>query len=197
MLGKTNKTGFSPQTALSEKLRSYGITDVNKLQGTTKRIFDTVTTNATSTEYQFFNENRSLPETNFQQRFGVGEAMILEELTLEYYQQDPLWNIELQPGFRVGANSQYDGYYTIRIGNTNVVENVPICGSAVQYLNTTQNSNTFFSPYKFVFNSLLVLPPDTDFTVILNINAPLFNEQEESKIRFSLTGTAVELNAKF
>lgn len=195
MLGNPNKTGYSPQTALSQKLKAMGISSVDQLQGTTKRIFDTVVTTATGLEYQFFNQNRALPDTNFQQRFGVGEAMILQELSVQYNGGTGYSN-DKQPGLDVGPTVATDGYYTVRIGNTNVVENVPLAGSSVQYLQSNQPSFNG-NYYKFVFNSLLVLPPDTDFTVILNINAPFFDGLQAHKIRVTLTGTAVELNAKF
>jgi len=177
-----NSTGFTPQKALSEKLKAMGISSVDQLQGTTKAIFDQVST--PSTEQTFFNQNRSLPETNFFGRFGVGEAMILQRISF------------ITSSFQgvFGLSSAEDAYYNIRIGNTNVIENFPIKAGLIS-VGGVKGGNPISAPYgvSLDFSSLLLLPPDTDFEVKLN----LYSLGEDASVLCVVEGTAVELNTKF
>lgn len=178
-----NSTGFTPQKALSEKLKAMGISSVDQLQGTTKAIYDQVS--GISTEQTFFNQNRSLPETNFFGRFGVGEAMILQRITFFTYSVNGLFGISNNP----------DAYYNIRIGNTNVIENFPVRGGLVS-VGGLKGSTPVFAPYglSLDFSSLLLLPPDTDFEVKLSLNNQV---TEDVTTLCIIEGTAVELNSKF
>jgi len=192
-----NGTGFTPQKALSEKLKAMGVSSVDQLQGTTKTIWDiaTLAPNTTATSVEFFNQNRGLNDTNFAQRFGVGEAMILQRINFFIARFAP-------DGSYVNAallTNRDAYYYTVKIGNTTVLENFPIRGGLVAVggikglatFSQAGNANSSFD-----LSSLLLLPPDTDFNVSLN---NVFNNSQLNTERYYcvIEGTAVELNSKF
>lgn len=191
-----NGTGFTPQKALSEKLKAMGISSVDQLQGTTKTIWDiaTIPGGGTQTQVEFFNQNRGLNDTNFAQRFGVGEAMILQRISFfeakftagQVALAGPLQNL-----------NEY--YYTIKIGNTTVLENFPIRGGLVA-VGGIKGDYAFLGQLRantsFDLSSLLLLPPDTDFNVTLN-NVSGDPAPTDIKFYCIIEGTAVELNSKF
>jgi len=190
-----NGTGFTPQRALSEKLKAMGISSVDQLQGTTKTIWDiaTIPVGGTQTQVEFFNQNRGLNDTNFAQRFGVGEAMILQRISF--------FSAFFGENGYVGGGSLDDSdllNYTVKIGNTTVLENFPIRGGLIA-VGGIKGVPTFVdvatANSSFDLSSLLLLPPDTDFNVTLN--GVVGNAQFDIKYYCVIEGTAVELNSKF
>lgn len=193
-----NGTGFTPQKALSEKLKAMGISSVDQLQGTTKTIWDIATIPAGSTQVgvEFFNQNRGLNDTNFAQRFGVGEAMILQRISFFYSRFN-----EATGFFSTGSPLENDDafYYTVKIGNTTVLENFPIKNGLIAVggiKGTFSFTNQNLANSSFDLSSLLLLPPDTDFNVTLN-GVTSLSAQEVTKYFCIIEGTAVELNSKF
>ena len=207
MLGNPNKTGYAPQTAISQKLKAMGISSVDQLQGTTKVIFDTADWPIfPANSAEFFNQNRQLPETNFLQRFGVGEAMLIQEIEIARLRPTDTPNLGADTPYEYEGLDQYiDGSlinWTLKLGNTNILEQVPYFGSNTS--NNQQINNTGFNnegvvfvqpkvPYKFQANSLIIIPPDTDLSLTINniTNYPA------GKIQVKIKGIGVQLNTKF
>ena len=210
MLGNPNKTGFSPQMALSQKLKAMGISSVDSLQGTTKTIFDTAPGQGVIPvpTYRFFDQNRTLPETNFPQRFGVGEAMVIQEICFYVASPQDIANLGADTPYSVrGLNSFYESpfaNFTLKLGNTNILEQVPVHGtntSNYQQVNKVYyDPNTFELvlrdnlPFKMQLNSLIVIPPDTDLSVSIDFLEPAL---ADTKVVCQLNGVGVELNTKF
>lgn len=183
-----NQTGLTPQQKMVSLLSSMGITDFSKAQGVTKTIFDTAefTSTITDQKVSFFDQNRGLPQTNFPGRFGVMEAMVIQSISIVGYNN----NGEFDFGKFLGSD---ETYYSITIGRDVVCENFPITGAKISSENSADGSTTFTMD----FNSLLVLPPDTDFKVELYNADVVVPPDGFGKIRVMLSGTGIELNQKF
>ncbi len=189
-----NKTGYSQQDALVTKLSALGISDFSKAQGSTKVIFDTITgTAAGIANLDFFSQNRQLPDSNFNQRFGVMEAMIIEKIVIASgnTQEGLFWN----PGYNGTEAAANQPYFSVKIGNSVVLENYPLYGTNFQVGSGDKDS---VQPYQFQLNSLLVIPPDTDFELkVYNWNAPTPPAEQQNQIKVMIEGTALELSTKF
>ncbi len=208
MLGNPNKTGYAPQTAISQKLKAMGISSVDQLQGTTKVIFDTADWPVfPANSLEFFNQNRQLPDTNFLQRFGVGEAMLIQEIEIARLRPTDAQNLGVNTPYEYEGLDQYwDGgliNWTLKLGNTNILEQVPYFGSntsnnqQINNLGLNELGDVFISttnlPYKFQANSLIIIPPDTDLSLTIN-NIDNFRA---GKVQVKIKGIGVQLNTKF
>jgi len=168
------ETPGQAQGKLISVARKFGNLGLQKQQGTTRIIFDTLPMD-TRTTYRFFrNNNRELPLSNIGQRGGelsVGEAMTFQRAYLAIMEIDP-------DDGTVGSFSQIEnddipeltaGTVSLTIANTIVMK--PI---ALASFFATFNKNAYWERYSnFELDTNLVLQPLIEFEMTIEVNEPI------------------------
>ena len=184
---------------------NMGIKGINKMQGTTRIIYDSIKLQNTTTisAIQFFENvnTRKFPFSNIpENKLQVGETIAMQRFSLSIIGVDV--TNPLQPKVTgqepLGANLEFRSLYrsdlSIAIAQDTVVKKLPIhsmyapfnkdskfCGANI-FGNNPGITTSFEVPHDvFHFDNPIVIPPQIEFTATLQINPvtlPVIPNQE-------------------
>lgn len=160
----------TPQTKLIDTTKRLGVSGIDKMQGTTRVIYDSVPVSAGSTLSFFRDANaRQFPLTNMQKgnKLEVGESLVIQFINFSFF------------GIREGKYEDFGSAMdvltdlaafgmselNILIANSQVIKPIPLSQFLPQFNKNAYNENSEV----FNFNTLLVIPPLVEFEVNVKI----------------------------
>jgi len=174
-----------------------GNTAVPNMQGTTRVIYDSQTTTATTDQTLTFFQNvssRTFPNTNLSSnRFEVGESLAIQGITFAYSVGAPTaLNDSLRDSSNIGtANYTNTLLFNLFIGNQRVVKDLDLqygrfaLGEAYD---PSRATNTFR------FETPIVIPPQIEFYATLRLTSS--GNAAAQRLYLALFGQGTLLNTK-
>lgn len=159
----------------------FGNKGIQKQQGTTRVIYDTLTLDTTANTFRFFEgvNTRTFPDTNVGQSgngLQVGESLSIDRMHIGFVTFDIglpsyLDVVSLADGGRVDVEA---GDISIKIANTIVLKPIPLSS----FNSLFNKSSKFADDAHFDFDTSLILPPLLEFVVEvrrIGVNVALAN----------------------
>lgn len=158
----------TPQNKLIETTQRLGVSGINKMQGTTRIIYDSIPVTGAS-NLSFFRDanSRAFPLTNMQKgnKLEVGESLVIQFMNFSFFQEregkyDSFGGaLDVLPDLSGFAMSELH----ILIANSQVMKPIPLSQFLPQFNKNSMNERSEV----FSFNTLLVIPPLVEFEVIV------------------------------
>lgn len=151
-------TGVRPGSAIVAKNMANGFGNLAKNQVTDRYLYDTVTLSAVpvvGAQYEFFNAGRAFPLSNVGRNLEVGESIAVQAISF-FAAGSVLPSVP----DTLGA-LQNDGFVTMRVGNTRILDNVSIKSQVGWSTGLNNGAQTL------ILSKAIVIPPQTDFSVTL------------------------------
>ena len=206
VLGVGAMVGVNPATQkLSRMNDKFGLKNANKMQGTSRELYDSLLLPDGTEQLTFFREagSRVFPDTNLTEngnKLPVGYTFAMQGFYVafveEFSQPDPE-TAELQvdflatPKWQHFRNAELDFY----IGNSRVIQGLPLTGS-LSFANRFAQSDKIV----YLLDTPLIIPQDVQFYATMRIPGgwviPVETGAKNRKMRLYLTGMGGILNLK-
>jgi hypothetical protein len=201
-----NLQKLRPQDKMVDVNRALGNDFIQKMQGTTKTIYDTLPVVAGQNQYNFFKDtnNRVFPFCNVQnsalpvaeslavQRFYLSVLIITpgEEGEADNYELKPLDSAITAPGLSPLGIAEMQ----FTLANDVVMKPIQIANTLPQYNKTSFNNESNV----FEFNTNLIIPPQLNFEFNLRTLplVPASGEGVQTFLRLVIEGVGSQFNGK-
>ena len=190
----------SPQDKLLYVANKLGLSTLKDMQATTRCIFDTMPTSASS--FNFFKDasQRNFPATNVDDnQFEANEALLIQSIGFFLPNTTPSTGTGISNGQLDTFPAKYVVRYEVQIGNKIVLkDNVTFDGIDYSYKSSGSGFGTSNANWLDLEAVGLVIPPLVDYQVnvsIYDVNADAFgNTLGDRQLACYLYGTGVLLN---
>lgn len=188
-------TRFSPQQKLIQVNKRLGNPQIEKQQGSSRILYDSLPLDGRTT-FNFFEDSnaRTFPFTNLGNDGGklqVGESMALQRFFFAVVQTDGLGDItDIDSLFGAGLFNLEVGEMDILTANNRTLKKLPILSANPQF-----NKNAAWDDYNnFEFDTLLTLPPLLQFFFALRVNA--YTPVANAFLRLQIEGVGSLINTR-
>ncbi len=197
--------GVNPATQkLSMMNQRFGLSNANKMQATSRELYDSLPLNDGTTQFTFFREcsSRVFPDTNLTEngnKLPVGDSFAMQGFYLAITKIDTIEDpktVETLVDFIASDKYQHfrKAELDFYIGNQRVIKNLPLTGS-LSFCNRFSQSDKIV----YLLDSPLIIPQEVLFYAVLRVPTFTIPEEEtisDRKLSLYLTGMGGLLDLK-